>query len=645
MTRKLAKIDSLRILSNACRLRGVGWLICSIGFVLSIPATSIAADIEVTTLADSGTGSLREAVTTAVAGDRVVFNISGGGTITLASNLPDITNDLSFTNSDVAAVVIDLNGNSAVSVDGAAVDLGEFQVTSVGAGVNVSAAGTLFGDTDPITANLVVEGTIAPGDTDTDGVVGTLNIVGTLDATHSTIAVDVVGGTPGQSDLIDASGNVTITDSTLRPNFVGSNYATGDAFTVINSATSVTGVFANAADTFALPSNPFLEATIAANPSDVQLVVQDNGLTFAAVVEGCNQTVAAMEFDRLQVEGSVDQMTTIAGLRSGSTDLVNRAVNQISGTIYPSLVDGEINQIQNNLHSVRDRVLLQRSNPDSIGRQTPWVRGFGMTMSANEDRCSTLGYRQSVGGIELGTGWLSANGLGVHGFAQVSSSDMSIRGSDQTAESESYRLGGTLQYAGDVVYVLGAGGFGYQDHDVKRSTDVFTADSQASSSLDGTDQFGYVECGLAHGSYDTMWLNFVSLQGIRVDLDSAAETGGSDFNLNVNGIDDNSLRSMVGFSLSKSNPTALGPATTQVRVGWLHEFFDDNRQAQTLLSSAAITNQYSVESASVDRDWLSLGGQLDWGFLLGGQFTLAYQGNINTRSAFQTGLAGVRWMW
>jgi hypothetical protein len=57
-----------------------------------------AADILVTTTADSGAGSLRQALTAAQSGDRVVFNIPGTPTIQLLSDLPTVTTNISFAN-------------------------------------------------------------------------------------------------------------------------------------------------------------------------------------------------------------------------------------------------------------------------------------------------------------------------------------------------------------------------------------------------------------------------------------------------------------------------------------------------------------------------------------------------------------------
>jgi len=255
------------------------------------------------------------------------------------------------------------------------------------------------------------------------------------------------------------------------------------------------------------------------------------------------------------------------------------------------------------------------------------------------------GYRQESAGIDLGTGRMWASGIGVHGFARLGATDTRLRGVNQNAETDSYRFGGSVQYLGEVFYLLAAGGFGFQDHSVERSLSEFGAGESVSSRFDGSDQFAYVEAGTALTGVESVLLSFVSLQGIRVETDSASETGTSEFGLSVNSMDDDSVRSMIGLSLSKSNVAGTGMATTQIRGGWLHEFGDTNRQTMSRLGAPTSPHDFRVQSADTGRDWLSLGGQLDWAILLGGQLTLAYQGNINEHTAFQSGLIGARWLW
>ncbi|PHQ32282.1 autotransporter family protein [Rhodopirellula bahusiensis] len=611
------------------------------------PLAVQSADIEVVNTDDNGDGSLRQAIANAEAGDRIVFNIAGGGTINLASDLPEITDNLSFANQNVAAVIIDRQGRAPLSVTGGIIDLGELQVMNSGGGlvvdIELSTAATLIGNDEQITANVQAAGTIAPGDSSAAGSIGELIIDGDLDASDATIQVDVNGaGSP--NDLVQVSGNGTVTDATLRPNFMGSNYSIGDTFTVFTAGTGLTGTLANSADVFQLSSNPFLEAIINSNPNDLQLLIQDNGESFTTVLQGCGQMGAVTEIDRLRTAGTVPQMNAISSLRNSSTLEINQAVGQLAGAIYPSLVDAEINEVHNSMNGIRDRVLLQQTDLGTSGHWSPWVRGYGMTLDTGGDACMAEGYRRTVGGIELGTGYLAASGLGVHGFAQLGACDTEMNSLGQGADTDSYRFGGTVQYVGDYLYGFGSGGFGIQEHSIDRSMSVLQPGTTATSESDGTAQFASVELGTVHRSEDWLWLSFVSLQGVQADLDGETESGDSDFRLTASDVDGESLRSMVGVSLAGTNQTGLGPATTQLRFGWLHEFLDDQQSGINAVQAVAPVD-FLAQSADTGRDWLSLGAQLDWGFVLGGQFTLAYQGNLNSDSTFQSGMVGTRWIW
>ena len=283
---------SRRVRRNILRGLIVGCL------TFAAPLAIQAEDIEVVNTNDNGDGSLREAISNAEAGDRIVFNISGGGTISLATDLPEITDKVSFTNQNVAAVIIDRNGRGPISVTGGTVDFGELQINGDGLSpdIEMSAAATLIGNEDQITANVQAAGTIAPGDSSAAGSVGELIINGDLDATDAGIQVDVNGaGSP--NDLVRVIGNGTVTDATLTPNFMGSNYSIGDTFTVFSATGGLTGTLANSTDEFQLPSNPFLEAFINSNPNDLTLSIRDNGESFTSVLDGCGQMGAVTEIE------------------------------------------------------------------------------------------------------------------------------------------------------------------------------------------------------------------------------------------------------------------------------------------------------------------------------------------------------------
>jgi hypothetical protein len=111
---------------------------------------SYAATITVTNLNDTGAGSLRQAIITAnsdVVQDEIVFTTSLTGTITLASNLPTITNSLIITGLGVDQLTVNtvqvvntngeitttktnfVNKNGALNTNKGLTRSGEFKIT------------------------------------------------------------------------------------------------------------------------------------------------------------------------------------------------------------------------------------------------------------------------------------------------------------------------------------------------------------------------------------------------------------------------------------------------------------------------------------------------------------------------------------
>src|SRR5271170_1548238 len=85
-------------------------ILCSLGLLGNARGTTIT----VTTTADSGTGSLRDAITTANANAGDTINFSVTGTITLLSTLPAITADMTITGP--GANLLTVTGNNSNTV-------------------------------------------------------------------------------------------------------------------------------------------------------------------------------------------------------------------------------------------------------------------------------------------------------------------------------------------------------------------------------------------------------------------------------------------------------------------------------------------------------------------------------------------------
>ena len=603
-----------------------------------LTTSASGVDIIVTTDADSGAGSLREALTNAASGDRIVFDIPGTPTITLASDLPTIAGDISFANNNATAVAIDRNGNAALDFDGSLVNptvlvINTGGVPSGDADIIAAATTTIFGN-GSVTGNLVVPGTLAPGATSTAGSIGTFDVTGDLDITGAQIQLDISGT---GNDLINVSGTTTVTNATLVPNFIGSDFSTGQSILVLDSAIRA-GTFVNEASTFALPNNPFLEAIedVSLGANDFGFLIQDNGNTFASFAAGSNQLSAATLLDQLQA--SATPPASIAPLRNGSSSEVSLAYDQLSGSIYPSLIGAEIFHVQNNLESVRDRAALQRDATDRRSTCMPWVRAYGVSGSVERDHAQTRGYRHEIGGIELGCGLSLGGAISAHSFAHLAAADFESRDVEHRADIESYRLGGLIEYLGQGHYLIVSGGAGVQEYDVRRSLSQFVGSTFTQSSFDGSSQFGYFELGSNHVG---PLRPYIGLHATRVELDPVTESGDADFALTNTGGEGESLRGVLGLALIQTNTTLLGTATTRLRCGWLHEYLD---ASETIVSQVAAGGTLTDRGVDPGTDWGFVRTQVDMGTLLGGQFSVAYEGQFNSDSSFNALLGGLRWL-
>ncbi len=604
-----------------------------------LAADARAADIPVTTTADSGAGSLRQALTQAQSGDRIVFNIPGTPTIPLLSDLPPVSTDISFANQNAIDVTIDRNGFGPLSFTGSQANPIILVINTSGspspdADIVASAATTVFGS-GAVSGNLEIAGALSPGASPAAGNVGTFDVTGNLDVSSAEVQVDLStnGGSPS-SDLIVVDGIATVTDATLVPSFVGDQFEIGQQFLVLDSTNPIVGSFANQADAFQLPNNPFLEAVqdTSLSDDDFGFLIMDNGLPFTSVVSGCNQTSAAGLLD--QLHASATPPTSVLALRNGTTNDVLLAVNQLSGSIYPSLIGAEINHVQMGVESARNMMVRQILSC-RVGL-VPWIRGYGISGEVDADQCQTVGYRHEVGGIELGCGVGSTYGLHAQIFSHLAFGQLKTRGVDQKANINSYRLGGSLAYVFDNVYVLAAGGGGVQNYDVRRSLSAFEGSSQASSSFDGSTRFGYGEI-----AYAKTFSPYMAMHYTQVELDSITESGDPYYALRNNGGVGDSLRGILGVAYQKSGCTSCGPATTRLRFGWLHEYLDES---ETFVSQIPV-NSTPVgplvdQGVSAGRDWGFARVQVDLGTVLNGDLSIAYEGQYNTRSSFNWLLVG-----
>jgi hypothetical protein len=188
---------------------------CWMAFLTATPAK--ANTITVMNNNDSGSGSLRAAIASAVSGDTIVFASGVTGVITLTSGELDISTDLTITGPGVKVLAISGNHASRVfSLSAATVSISKLTITG-GYFVNYpyeNIGGAIYNDgTMTLTACTLSDNQAAPAVTDSGfgGAIGN-------DGTMTLIACTLTGNSALFGGAIFNGGRLTLTNCTLSGN-------------------------------------------------------------------------------------------------------------------------------------------------------------------------------------------------------------------------------------------------------------------------------------------------------------------------------------------------------------------------------------------------------------------------------------------
>ncbi len=245
-----------------------------------IPAAANATTYTVTNLSDSGTGSLRAAITSANAdpGSTIVFQSGLTGTIKLASALPNITVSGSMTITGPGASVLTISGQNQYNL--LAIASGTVTISGVtmtngfvnsGGGYNGEGyGGAIYID---VGATLNLQNSVFSGNTASNaGGGGAICNVGTLNVTNTTFSGNAVLGSSNYGGAIFNGGPLTVSDSTFSGNF-----ASVEGSAILNYAgTPHFGVATISNTTFANNNTAGASAGAIYNFSGATLTVSDS---------------------------------------------------------------------------------------------------------------------------------------------------------------------------------------------------------------------------------------------------------------------------------------------------------------------------------------------------------------------------------
>ncbi len=218
------------------------WLVCALALAGTLPAW--AATRTVTSINDSGPGSLRAAITSAVSGDTIRFSLPASSTITLMSMLTLSSN---ITINGPGAAQLAISGNHKVPpflIKNGATDTISGIAVENGSPLGISVQGTLTlinsmvsGNAGPLAGGILNEGTLTLINSTVSGNFGSsegggiASGVGALTLTNSTIS----GNSAPSGGGIASRGSLIINNSTVS----GNSAATGGGISSLGAYLSI----------------------------------------------------------------------------------------------------------------------------------------------------------------------------------------------------------------------------------------------------------------------------------------------------------------------------------------------------------------------------------------------------------------------
>lgn len=552
--------------------------------------------------------------------------VQSGGTLNLSGAL---NGDVAIESGGILAGNINVTSGRTLAVDGV---LNGF--TTIAANANLLGTGIINGNATTLGR---LNAGLAPDDR------ATLSFGNNLTINGGTVVVDIDdGGTTAgvNNDLYAAAGDVTLNGGTVSVETNSGTYTDGTVYTFLTAGGTITGTFAGINDDL-----PFFEAVLIYNPNSVAFEMRDTNVLFGDLASSCNQESLGEYLDLLRPGAAGDLEDIINALRSSNLQTIQASLDQFGGQIYPTLVTSQVQQTSFSLAMLRDQLAVDTHIRPNSAPARGWIRGYGIGGDTDADNCGTQGYGFRSHGTEIALQRRFSNEIDLGVFTNLAWSEVQINDLNQVADVDTYLFGGSAQYTGQYAYLLGIGGAGFQQYETRREFAVPGAVGNriASSRFDGSQAFGYLESGLILPAASILFIPHMSWQYIRVDQDAIRETGADSINLIGNSIEVDSLRSILGLTVQQTGPTGLGPATTKLRVGWMHEHLDSRQSFDARF--AAANDTFMVQGINPGRDWAVLGANLEWSVFRYATALLAYQGQVNENQALHTGAAGLEFRW
>ena len=484
--------------------------------------------------------------------------------------------------------------------------------------------GRLGGNGTVGTTTVVSGGTIAPGNS-----IGTLHVAGNATmAAGSIYQVEIDAA--GQSDLLAATGTVTLGGGEVVVLDAPGSYAAGTSYTIITAAGGVSGAFDGVTD-----SLPLLDAVLSYLPVSVLLTLEDNAQLIAALGITPNQRATGAGIDSL---GGGALETALSSLGIGD---IPPALDLLSGEIHASIKSALIEESRYLREAASNRIRLafdavgaqqlpvlgyDEAGPIAAEADTPlamWGEVLGAWGSFDGDG-NAAELDRSIGGFFTGIDALVADDmrLGLIGGYTHSSFDVDDRASSGSANAAHLGAYGGGQVGNLGVRAVAAYSWNFVDTSRTVAFDGFAESLDADYDAGTAQLFG--EVGYRIDKASASFEPFANVAYVNLHTDSFAESGGA---AALTQASDNTDQTFTTLGLRAATPFQLGGRSTTLSgmLGWRHAFNDVTPDAAFSFVGGA---PFVIAGTPIARDALALEAGLDVQLGTHSSLGIIYSGQI-----------------
>ena len=323
----------------------------------------------------------------------------------------------------------------------------------------------------------------------------------------------------------------------------------------------------------------------------------------------------------------------------------NRTAGGLTQTAGMSVNLGQVAEDATGVATDVPTQLAQDSSAAKMG-MSAWLRGFGNYSNVQPDESTRFGYDSTTWGIAGGVDYQATPqflvGLGgAYGSTEANFDPDAV----SNADVNTFEVGLYASYDTGGFYVDGVASYFHNSVDTKRLIDFAAIDRTAKANYDGDGFNGYGEVGYQFRTHGFLIQPRAGLNYTYVSMGGFSEHNAGGADLKVDSNTGKSLSSMLGLRFATDVDAGDGlKVTPELRVGWQHEFLDDQQQIDARFADAPLSD-FSQKGPQVGRNTALIGVGVTGDINASISVYIDYDGQFGSGFTGNTGSAGVRFKW